>query len=222
MNEMKRVLSADEAIEYQEWHEPMVKGRIASDHDNHLQPPTAGQMQLLQDDAYKEAFEQGRKEGFNKGYQEGQVKAEAEVKNTIQYLHSICLTLAKPLEQLDDEIEQNLVELTLSIAKQLVRRELKIEPGEIIGIVKQAIGALPVSARNPIIYLHPEDLNLVRQALSIGDEDRSWRIEEDLLLKRGDCRVETESSYIDSTIEGRLAAIAVNMLGDDRRQEDES
>jgi flagellar biosynthesis/type III secretory pathway protein FliH len=39
-------------------------------------------------------------------------------------------------------------------------------------------------------------------------------------LVRGDCRVETESSYIDASIEARLSAIAANMLGDDRRHDE--
>ena len=62
----------------------------------------------------------------------------------------------------------------------------------------------------------------MRNALSLGEDEKSWRLEEDLLLSRGDCRVETESSYIDATVEARLSAIAANMLGDERRNDDES
>lgn len=205
-----------------EWQEPLVQGRIASGYDDKVKPPTANQMQMLQQDAYEEAFEQGRQEGISKGYQEGKARADAEVREQIQRLQKICQTMAKPLEQLDDDVEYSIAELTLAIARQLVRREIKIEPGEIVGIVRQAVSTLPISARNPTIYLHPEDMQLVRNALSIGDDENSWRLEEDHLLTRGDCRIETESSYIDATIEARLAAIAVNMLGDERRNDDES
>ncbi len=222
MSNLKRIITDNEAAQYTEWQEPLVQGRIASESDGSIKPMTANQVQMVQKDAYDEAFEQGRKEGFQQGYLEGKGKAEAELAQSLQSLRLLCQTLDKPLEQLDDEVEDNLAELTLAIAKQLVRREIKAEPGEIVAVVRQAAGALPVSARNPTIYLHPEDMQLVRGALSINDNENGWRLEEDRLLSRGDCKIQTDSSFIDATVEARLAAIAVNMLGDNRRQEDES
>ncbi len=222
MNNTRRVLPASEALDYSEWQEPLVQGKIATDYDDGIMPPTANQMQSLHQDAYDEGFEMGRKEGLDKGYQEGREQAESELREKIQHLASLCQVMAKPIEQLDDDIEHNIAELTLAIARQLVRREIKLEPGEIVAVVREAVTALPISARNPRIFLHPEDMQLVRSALSIGEDEQSWRLEEDLLLSRGDCRVETESSYIDATIEARLSAIAVKMLGDDRRNDNDT
>ena len=221
MNTTKRIISANEAGEYVEWQEPLVQGRIASEHDDGVHPPTANQMQTLHKAAYDEGFNMGRGEGRTQGYKEGRAQAEAESRQQFNQLAALFNALANPVEQLDEELEHSVAELTLAIARQLVRREIKIEPGEIVAVVREAVRALPISARNPTIYLHPEDMQLVRNALSLGDDENSWRLEEDLLLTRGDCRVETESSYIDATIEARLSAIAVNMLGDERRGDDE-
>ena len=222
MNTTKRIISANEAGDYVEWQEPLVQGKIATEHDDGVHPPTANEMQSLHKAAYDEGFNMGRNEGRTKGLQEGRAEAKAEFTQKINQLTALFNTLADPIEQLDEELEQSVAELTLAIAKQLVRREIKIEPGEIVAVVREAVKALPISARNPTIYLHPEDMQLVRSALSLGEDEKSWRLEEDLLLTRGDCRVETESSYIDASIEARLSAIAVNMLGDDRRGDDES
>ncbi len=222
MNSPKRILTANEATEYVEWQEPMVQGRIASTHDDGIQPPTANEMQTLHKAAYDEGFNMGRNEGRSQGYKEGRAEAEEESRQLFNQLTALFNSLANPVEQLDDELEQSIATLTLAIARQLVRREIKIEPGEIVAVVREAVRALPISARNPTIYLHPEDMQLVRSALSLGEDDRTWRLEEDLLLTRGDCRVETESSFIDATIESRLSAIAANMLGDERRGDDES
>lgn len=220
MDSPKRIISANEASEYTEWQEPMVQGKIATEYDDGLRLPTANEMQTLHKDAYDEGFNMGRKEGRAQGYQEGKNQAEAELKQKIDQLRAILNTLASPVEQLDEELENSIAELTLAIARQLVRREIRIEPGEIVAVVREAVQALPISARNPTIFLHPEDMQLVRTALSLGDDENSWRLEEDLLLTRGDCRVETESSYIDATIEARLSAIAANMLGDERHSDD--
>ena len=222
MDTPKRIISANDAGEYVEWHEPMVQGKIATEYDDSLHLPTANEMRSLHKDAYDEGFNMGRKEGRAKGYQEGKNQVEAESRKRIEQLQALLNALASPIEQLDDELENSIAELTLAIARQLVRREIKIEPGEIVAVVREAVRALPISARNPTIFLHPEDMQLVRTALSLGEDEKSWRLEEDLLLTRGDCRVETESSYIDASIESRLSAIAANMLGDERHSDDES
>lgn len=219
-NFKQRIISSNEADEYVEWKEPIVIGRIASEH-NSPHPPTANEMQALHKDAYDEGFNMGRKEGRTKGYQDGQAQAKSETQQVFNKLQAIFNTLSNPIEQLDNELENSIAALTLSIARQLVRREIKADPGEIVAVVREAVKALPISARNPTIYLHPEDIQLVRNALSLGDDEKSCRLEEDLLLTRGDCRVETESSYIDASIEARLAAIAANMLGDERQNEED-
>ena len=213
-----RIISASEANEYVEWQEPLVKGNIVSENDAGVRPPTANEMQTLHKDAYEEGFNMGRKEGRANGLAEGRAQAKAESQQLFQKLESIFNSLADPVSQLDDELETSIAELTLAIARQLVRREIKTEPGEIVAVVREAVRALPISARNPTIYLHPEDMQLVRNALSLGDDEKSYRLEEDLSLTRGDCRVETESSYIDASIEARLSAVAANMLGDERKR----
>ncbi len=221
-NLKQRIISANEADEYIEWQVPHVQGKIANEFDNGLHPPTANEMQTLHKDAYDEGFNMGRKEGRPQGYKEGRAQAESESQQLFQRLEELFNSLANPVSQLDDELENSIAELTLSIARQLVRREIKTEPGEIVAVVREAVRALPISARNPTIFLHPEDMQLVRSALSLGDDEKSYRFEEDLLLTRGDCRVETESSYIDASIEARLSAIAANMLGDERHHDEKN
>jgi len=213
-----RILSASEANEYIEWQEPQVQGRIASEKGDG-RPPTVNEMQSLHKDAYEEGFNMGRKEGREQGHKEGSAQAKTESQQLYNELAALFNSLSNPVSQLDDELESSIAELTLAIARQLVRREIKTEPGEIVAVVREAVRALPISARNPTIYLHPEDMQLVRNALSLGDDEKSHRLEEDILLTRGDCRVETESSYIDASIEARLSAIAINMLGDERSQD---
>ena len=217
----QRIISADEADSYVEWQVPQVEGKIASDNDKGVRLPTAHEMQNLHKDAYDEGFNMGRKEGKAEGYKEGKQLATAEFSESIQNLQTLLSTLAEPVSKLDDELENSIAQLTLSIARQLVRREIKLEPGEIVAVVREAVRALPISARNPTIYLHPEDIQLVRNALSLSDDEKTYRLEEDLLLTRGDCRVETESSYIDASVEARLSAIAANMLGDERETDQE-
>jgi len=43
------------------------------------------------------------------------------------------------------------------MVRQLIRREVKLDPGQIVGVVREALGILPISARNIRVVLHPED-----------------------------------------------------------------
>ncbi|MDH5230194.1 MAG: FliH/SctL family protein, partial [Gammaproteobacteria bacterium] len=108
------------------------------------------------------------------------------------------------------------------VARHLVRRELKFDPGQVIAAVRQAVSVLPISARDVRVYLHPDDAVLVRDALSIGDsnnEERRWRVVEDASLTRGGCNIESDNSRIDATIETRLAAIIAKALGGERESD---
>jgi flagellar assembly protein FliH len=69
--------------------------------------------------------------------------------------------------------------------------------------------------------LHPEDASLVRNALSIegGNEDPSWKLIEDPMITQGGCKIKSESSSINATLENRLAALAASVLGG-KREED--
>lgn len=220
---VKQDLIQPDPSEYETWNAPLVEGPITSKmNDVPPKPPTAGQIQSLQKEAYGEAYEMGRKEGREQGYNDGYKEGEYKLHEKVQLFEHILDIFSEPIKQLDDEVEQNLVELAIQIARHLVRRELKYEPGEIVAVVREALSALPVSDRKPRIFLHPEDAVLVRSALSLNEEDQNWHIDEDILMMRGDCRVETESSLIDASVEARLSAVAARLLGGERDSDADS
>ena len=216
MSNVASNLLGPEQEEVQAWVAPLVEGPIAGKHDLSAQPPTAKQMLSMQKQAYEEAFQQGRQDGLAKGYEDGKNEALGKLNAESALLQKLITQMASPLQNLDDEIENNIVELTIRIARNLVRREMKAAPGEIVAVVREALAALPVSAPKPRIFLHPEDAEVVKNALSISDDENSWRIIEDLALTRGDCRVETESSLIDASVDARLSAISARILGGER------
>ena len=181
-----------------------------------LRPLTASQLEALQREAYAEAFEQGRREGDERGYEEGRKRAETEARPLAASLQAMLKTLAEPLSRLDDEVEENLVALAFACTRQLVRRELRTDPGQVIGAVREALAALPIAAREVRVHLNREDVARVRDAL-LGDADAAgWRIVEDAAVSRGGCRVESEYSRVDASVEGRLQAIFAQVLGGER------
>lgn len=191
---------------YQRWEPPAVEGDIA--HSANVSLVTAKQIEGIQNQAYEE--------GFAQGHHDGVTAARLE-------LEPLLNSLAQPLADLDETVMQELVTLVTVVARQLVRRELATQPGEIVAVVREAMAALPVASRNVRVHLHPEDAKLVRDALSLTDEPEcEYRIVEDPMQARGGCRVLTENSQIDASTERRLAAVIARMLGGGRRDDDKN
>jgi len=187
---------------------------VKSESNRQAKPVTARQLEEIQNQAREEGFQQGLREGRDAGLKELQAR--------IQVLEQMLQTLDKPFAQLDEAVEQQLARLAMLVARQLVRRELKTEPGEVIGVVREAVGALPVAARNVRLMLHPEDAALVREAMPAGQGEQQMQIVEDPLQTRGGCRVLTDSSQIDASVEARLNAVIAHVLGGERSSDGEA
>jgi len=189
-----------------------------------LEPPgsllTAAQLEQIQKQAYEEGFERGKKEGFSFGHKEALAEGRKRLQETVEGMEALFQALETPFDQLDDQVEQELVTLAIAIVKQLVRREIKTDPGQILGVVREAIGILPVSSRNVRLVLHPEDAELVREVYATTETELGWKIVEDPVLARGGCRVLTDTSQVDATLESRLSSLIVPMLGGERGGED--
>jgi flagellar assembly protein FliH len=158
-----------------------------------------------------------------RGYEEGLAAGQAEINrritelnNRIARLDSILGMLAQPLEVLDDEVEQQLTLLALTVGKQMVRRELKTDPAQVIAVIRESVGRLPAAARDIRVHLHPEDAAVVREHLSTPTSDRAWNIVEDPALSRGGCIVRTDTSQVDARLDSRLNAVVSAAFGDER------
>lgn len=185
---------------------------------------TAQEIEAMQRQAYEEAAQQGLAEGREQGYREGHeegrrlglAEGQEEVKALASRLEEIMATLNEPLLELDEQVEHELVALAIALARQLIRRELRTDPGQIIAVVREALAILPSSVRRVSLYLHPDDAELVRTALSLDEGGQRWRLVEDPLMSRGGCRVASETSAIDASVEKRLAAVIAKAFGGER------
>ncbi len=186
------------------WDVPTIKGSGGGAF------PTAARLEEVQKQAYEEAWRQGHAEGHAAG--------EEAVRARAARFDELLRALSEPFDRLDESVEKQLVELTIAIVKQLFRREIRINPTHVIGVVRDAIQLLPVASRAVQVHLHPEDAALVRDTLSPAEGEPAWALVEDPLIAQGGCRVTTENSQIDATTEARLRSVISATLGDERRE----
>jgi flagellar assembly protein FliH len=188
------------------WQLPTVEGPIISRRTD----------QTVNSDPYERANQ-------SRGYQAGMAAARAEtqaqieqLKSRVSRLDAILKLLSRPLEELDSVVEKQLTLLAVTVGKQILRRELRTDPAQIVAVIRESVARLPVAARDIRVQLHPEDAAVVRENLAATTADRAWTIVEDPALARGGCLVRTDSSQIDARIDSRVNAIVAAALGDER------
>lgn len=200
------VLAREQAHEFARWELPDVsspgigRARAAPASVRHLEGLEA----------------QAREEGFARGLAEGRKAADEELARKGRALVDLLDALAEPLRDVDAQVESELAQLAMAVARQLVRRELRTAPEEVIGALREALRALPAQARKVRVSVHPEDAALIRTHLGLGEGERAWELVEDAMIARGGCLVRSEHSRVDARVESRLSAIAAAVLGGER------
>jgi len=164
--------------------------------------PTADEIQHIQQQAYQEGFAAGMKDG------------RAEGQSVAQQMQALMTELHQSMQQFEITMAQEIMDLALDIARQMVRSALAVNPELVLAVVREAIESLPQVNQNPTLILHPEDAQLVRDMLSHEYQENVWRVVDDPLMERGGCRVETGTAEIDANMESRWQRI-VAALGSD-------
>ena len=155
---------------------------------------TAGQVEVLE--------RQVKEEARQRGYAEGLAAGKAEVAR----LEALVAAFTHPFQTLEQAVEDELVGLSVQLARHLVRREVEHDPAVLHAAVADCLAVLAATVRDVTLYFNPLDAALVRSQWPAGTEQR-FKIATDPELGRGDLRLASGSSLVDGTIAARCAEI---------------
>ncbi len=181
-----------------------------------VKPLTLEELEAIRQDAYNEGFATGEKDGFHSGQMKARQEAEAVLQERLKGLETLMGQLFEPIAEQDQLIEQAMVNLVSQLARQVIQRELSTDSSQIRQVLREALKLLPMGAENIRIHVNPQDFELVKAMRDRHEE--SWRILEDDALLPGGCRIETEHSRIDASIETRLAQASKQLFEQQRDQ----
>jgi len=171
--------------------------------------PTAAEVEQI--------HQQAHEEGYQAGYAEGAQRARAEeqtARDEAQRLAGIIGVLDKELQQVDQQVAQSLLDLSMEMTRQMLLQALKVKPELLLSVVSEAIGQLPHFSQHAHLILHPSDAELVRSKMGEQLDHSGWKILEDVQMERGGCRVETAHSQIDASLATRWKRV-VSSIGQD-------
>ena len=163
--------------------------------------------------------EEIKDKAFQSGYEAGLQVAEKEINEAIERMLQVLTNAIRELASLKDEIvanaEDDLINLTMVIARKLVCCELKQHPEFIIDVIKEAIKTAKIGNEITIL-INPEDRIILEQhANELLDFLRSVTfnqtakimIEDDPALTHGGCVITTDTNILDMTYESRLESV---------------
>lgn len=176
-----------------------------------VQPLTLEELESIRQEAYNDGFATGEKEGFHSTQLKVRQEAETALSTKVASLECLMNSLMAPLAEQDMQLEKAMVGLVEHMTRQVIQREMKTDSRHIEQVLREGLKLLPMGADNIRLFINPQDFEQIK-ALRERHEER-WRIVEDDTLQPGGCRIETEHSRIDASIETRIK-LAMSQLFD--------
>ena len=156
-------------------------------------------------------FEEARKQGYAAGQEEARSAIEQETRR----LRQLAESFGSALDSLDFRLADQVLNLSLDVAKQVIVGELAARPERILDVVNLALRQMAETTREARLLLNPEDAQLVRDILNDLLDKSRLRIVEDVRIVRGGCLIETPQGDLDATLQTRWRQV-ISVLGSNR------
>lgn len=214
MTSSKLIRGSSLTTEFATWQAPEVHGRPASGVTGSFDPGDNDNLDpaAIRQQAWDAGFKEGRAAGIESGQQDLAEKAAA--------LEQLFGAMARPLEELDHRVEDEILAMVNAIVRQIVRREVNLDPSHIAGVIREGLSALPLSSEEIVVRLNPADAEIARECLPSSDAERAWSIEGDPVVQRGGCLIITSTSQVDERLETRLGRAVATMFEDERKDDE--
>lgn len=172
----------------------------------------------------EEEADRRAREAYAEGLKKGRQQAESDLAKVSEALAHALLATGSLRAQVVHEAEEDLLRLSVSIARKVMMRELSLDPGIVAGIVHGAV-ELAADEGEIVVRLNPEEYRVVAysQEMQVLSRDRKRvTLKEDPAIGPAGCLVETARGTIDAGIEAQLEEIVRRLFEEKsaRREEE--
>ncbi|MBN7820465.1 flagellar assembly protein FliH [Bowmanella yangjiangensis] len=201
--------------------------------EEEILPPTAEEIEAIRQSAYQEGLEEGRQagheqgllqgreqglaegreQGLAEGHAEGLEAGRQEVEQAAAIWQELANKLTKPVSQVDDQLENELVQLAVSLARAVIRTEIQTNEDVLLQAISEGLKVLPIEERRYQMHMHPDDVQLIKQHFSVEHiEAHHWQFIESPNMQRGGCDIVTDTNAVDVSIERRVRQVLDKFL----------
>jgi len=200
---------------------------------------TEEEIELIKQQAYQEGLHQGQEAGFKQGYEKGKEQGTQEghqegleagkiegvaagqefIQQQVQTFVNLANQFAQPLELMNAQVEKQLVDMVLTLVREVVHVEVQTNPQVILDTIKQSVESLPISGHAITLKLHPDDVEIIRSSYGAEElEFRNWTLMAEPALNRGDVQIEAGESSVNYRMEDRIRSVIQSFCGVNRHQ----
>lgn len=164
----------------------------------------------LNEQAYQRGFAEGRQKGMIDAENTWQSLAEKKIEPLLMSLQEVLLQLNNIRKETYQEIEKEVVELALAIAKQVICQEITMDRDIVVCVAREALAKVEDPGRVKI-KMSPSDLQFIKETRSqlsnLIENIDNVTLEAAENIQSGGCIIETDLGEIDARIEKQLQAV---------------
>ena len=169
--------------------------------------PSSDAIQEAKDQAAKiqeEARAQGYREGREEGHRAGPQAAREQFTSSMDALQSLVDELSGVREKTYPLLEREMVEMVTTLARKIIRTELKGKEDGIREIVRMAIESV-LDRESLVIKIHPDDHKELedygQELIQLFHEIKNVRFESHASVPRGHCVVESNFGTVEAGLD---------------------
>ena len=155
-----------------------------------------------------------RAQAFAEGLAEGRAQVMKKIATDQAQREALCKAVASQWQVFKRDTDlsyEPLKRLSLHIAEQLVRAELKLSGEAIVRLIQQCAEQLDQAYQGLVVALNEKDL--ARMHKMKVQWPKGWRFEASAQMSEGSVRLTTDDAEVEDLMEHRLAAMAEQLLG---------
>ncbi|MFZ3083629.1 flagellar assembly protein FliH [Rhodoferax ferrireducens] len=191
----------------------------------------AAQVKVRDEAAEESKQEACRQAGYAEGFAQGRAQATMEAQRQMadfiahqgsdaaRQFAQLFATVQAQLAEAEQVMAQGTLELACELARQVLRRELLVDPKAVQPVIREALGLLAADTKSAVVRLHPLDFNVLEEVIRTEFSSLSLTLLADPTLTRGGCLIESAGTVVDGTLEKRWMR-AVASLGLDSSWEE--
>ncbi len=164
-------------------------------------------VEMIEENAREQGLKEGRKEGYEQGF--------AEIRRLSNQLHYMISGVLQRREEIIASLESDLIDLTLLIARKVVKVLSENQKDIVIYNTLEALKKLRCRG-SVTLRVHPEDMDVSQEYkehfIREVENLEGVHVAEDHMVPRGGCIVESDFGEIDARISSQLREVEDKIL----------
>jgi len=145
----------------------------------------------------------------------GEGPSSDEVERMRRLVQAILSGFARQRRELLTELQPYVVRIAVEVARRIVQRELRTDPGMVSRTVRSALEQVALASETRV-RVHPLDAQVlqssIREIVQAPDEAASLQIIPDGSIERGGCVVESDRGIVDARLQTQFEEVQARLL----------